>query len=153
MFRRAVGQQDCVLTRRKEFAGFFGSRNGHVECVRAQSAIVELRKFAGASGKISADSQRPERAAQTKTELFPCGFGSKFSNTLVGSAGEKKEFIEIAQPNEFRLALRQAGVLGKFPGRERAQRHYGNSRVFGKEFESLRGSRLRRSHGDAGEAA
>ena len=46
-----------MLTSRKELAGFLRGRNGDVEGVRPQSAIVELGKLASAGGKIGTHGQ------------------------------------------------------------------------------------------------
>jgi len=114
----------------EELGSFLGSSDGDVEGVRVQGTIIELDKFAGAGGEAGADGQGPEDAASAQRKLFPRGLGLKFDNIAVGSPGEKEEFVNIAEAQEFRFALRKPGVLGEFTERERAQGDDGDTGVF-----------------------
>ncbi len=105
-----------------------------------------------AGGKVRAGRQRPERAARTHLSLVRSSGLPEALDIGIRGSREEEQLVEIALAQEFRLALRQSGVLRQFPRRKLAQRYGLDAGFFRHILEHFCCSRLRRCRWDARKA-
>src|SRR5215472_2766822 len=116
-------------------------------------ALVKLREFPNACYRACPHCQGPQRAARPQARLLPRSLLLEAVNIVVRGAGKEKQLVEIALPEQFRIALRKAGVFRELARRKAAQRHHLDSRLFSKRVQQLRRRGVRLGHGDTREAS
>ena len=107
----APRKQQAAVANRKELGGFFRGSDSDAVRIGSEGSLVKVGEVAYAGGKVRADRQRPERAARTHLSLVRSSGLPEALDIGIRGSREEEQLVEIALAQEFRLALRQSGVL------------------------------------------